>query len=60
MPPKFITVKELCHLLSVGRTKAYELMNAKKVLSTHIGSRRVVVYESVLEFVAQTIAEGDQ
>lgn len=60
MEPQFISVKQLCTQLNIGRTKAYELLAEKKIISTKIGSRKLVVYKSVIEFVAQTIIEGDR
>lgn len=44
--PSLITVQEFCKKYAVGRTKAYELFNAREVEAKKIGVRTLVVRES--------------
>ena len=44
--PSLITVQEFCEKYAVGRTKAYELFNAREVEAKKIGVRTLVVRES--------------
>ncbi len=60
MKPQLISIGQLCTQLGIGRTKAYELLADKKISSMKIGSRKLVVYKSVIDFVEQTIIEGDR
>ncbi|WP_083217118.1 helix-turn-helix domain-containing protein [Sphingobium sp. RAC03] len=48
--PLFISVKDLCSLLGIGRTKAYELLSSGSIQSAHIGRRRMVYRKSAKNF----------
>lgn len=44
--PEAFTVREFCERYSVGRTKAYELLNANEVEARKVGSRTLVTRQS--------------
>ena len=50
--PTLITVQEFCKKYAVGRTKAYELFNAREVEAKKIGSRTLVVRVSAEKWFA--------
>ena len=59
MQPVFISVAELCVMLSIGRTKANELIGgAALIQSTKMGRRRLIVLESAQAFASQLIVRG--
>lgn len=45
--PITITVPEAVRIAGIGRTKLYELIAAKKVNSTTVGTRRLINYASL-------------
>jgi hypothetical protein len=53
MLPIFISVKEFCRLLSIGKTKAFEIIRRGRVDSILEGRRRLIFLESVFRYVAQ-------
>ena len=52
MKPTFISVKELCECLSIGRTKAYELIQEGKLDTARIGRRRLITWKSVKAYAS--------
>lgn len=59
MKSMFISVKDLCSMLGIGRTKAYELLGNGSIRSTHIGRRRMVSRKSVKEFAEAAFERGE-
>lgn len=55
MKPTFISVRDLCLMLGIGRTKAYELIRDEKIQTTQIGRRRMVVRKSAREFASRLL-----
>lgn len=53
MLPILISVKELCRLLSIGRTKAFEMIHKGSVQSFLEGGRRLIVLESVFRYLEE-------
>ncbi|MXO91499.1 MerR family transcriptional regulator [Pontixanthobacter aquaemixtae] len=51
-PPQLITIREFCTRYAVGRSKAYELLNARKVEAKKFGSSTLIVRESADQWVA--------
>lgn len=51
--PLAISVKEACRLLSLGRTRVYELINEGLLDSTKVGSRRLVLSASLHRLLAE-------
>lgn len=47
---KYYTVNQVCSMLSIGRTKLYELMNAGDLQSITIGSARRIPHSELLRF----------
>jgi excisionase family DNA binding protein len=47
-----ISVEEACQILSIGKTRAYELIKSGQLRTVKLGVTRRVLYESVREFVA--------
>jgi excisionase family DNA binding protein len=45
--PLAVTVKNACHLMGIGNTKAYELFKEGKLQTVTIGRRRLVVFASI-------------
>lgn len=54
MEPLLYSVPETAELLGIGRSKTYELIAARKILTVTIGRRRLVKAESV-----RAIANGE-
>lgn len=55
--PIFVSPKEAARLLSVSRSRVYELMDAGLIDSTRIGQRRVIPLTSLHDF-ATKLQEG--
>lgn len=53
-----ISISEACEMLGVGRTKLYDLISQRAVHSLKIGSRRLVLKESIARFVEISVATG--
>lgn len=53
--PLAVSVKEMCRLLDIGNTKAWELIGSGRVESFAIGRKRLVVYSTIEKLLAQTI-----
>ena len=53
-----ISVGELCTTFGIGKTVAYELINKQVFRSIVIGRRRLIVWESVQDFVSSEAARG--
>lgn len=51
--PIFVSPKEAARLLSLSRSRVYELMDAGAIESTRIGARRVIPVSSLHDFAAQ-------
>jgi excisionase family DNA binding protein len=51
--PIFVSPKEAARLLSLSRSRVYELMDAGAIESTRIGTRRVIPVSSLHAFAAQ-------
>ena len=54
MEPIFVSVREACEIINLGKTKFYELLNEGRVESTRIGTRRLIVLRSVIELMPLT------
>lgn len=53
-----ISILEAARALGVGRSATYELLNAGKLKSVKIGSRRLVTVASVVAFADRLAMEG--
>ena len=51
MEPVLLTVKDACKMLGLGSTKVNELIGKNDISSIKVGRRRLVVIQSVREFV---------
>ena len=49
--PLTVTVRRFEELLHIGHTKAYELINAGEVQTVKLGTRRLVIYASVRDYL---------
>ena len=47
------TIKQVCGLLQLGRTKVHELIKSRQLRTIHIGRATRVANDSLLEFIAQ-------
>ena len=56
-PSLLLTVEETAILLRLGRTQTYELVMLGKIQSVKIGRRRLVVRDSLQNFVSQLLDE---
>jgi excisionase family DNA binding protein len=54
-----LSVEEAADVLGLGRTRAYELVMARKIQSVKVGRRRLVVRSSLLDFVQALLVEQD-
>lgn len=53
-----ISIAETGRRLGIGRTKTNELINEGKFKTVHVGSRHLVVEESLGAFVESLLTEG--
>lgn len=51
-----VSVSESCRLLGVGRTTVYELIAEGRIKTTRIGTRRLVLVDSLRELVTASEA----
>ena len=56
-PPYLVTVEEAASLLRIGRTRIYEFIRSGLIQSVKVGRRRLVVRDSLRQFVALLIAD---
>lgn len=56
--PKLISVKEAFEYIGIRKTKFYELVAENSVETLKIGSRRLVVLESLDRLIATTTAQS--
>jgi excisionase family DNA binding protein len=56
-PSLLLTVEETATLLRLGRTQTYELVMRGKIQSVKIGRRRLVVRDSLQNFVSHLLDE---
>lgn len=47
-----LTVKELCELLPLGRSKVYELLKNGTIKSIRVGTRIIIPKQNVLKFLS--------
>jgi excisionase family DNA binding protein len=52
-----LTVEETATLLRLGRTQTYELVMLGKIQSVKIGRRRLVVRDSLQDFISHLLDE---
>lgn len=57
-PPQLITIREFCARYSVGRTKVYELLNARELEAKKMGSSTLIVSESAEAWLERLPAYG--
>lgn len=56
-PPYLVTVEEAASLLRIGRTRTYEFIRCGLIQSVKVGRRRLVVHDSLRQFVALLVAD---
>ena len=56
-PSLLLTVEESAILLRLGRTQTYELIMRGKIQSVKIGRRRLVVRDSLQDFISHLLDE---
>jgi excisionase family DNA binding protein len=56
-PSLLLTVEETAILLRLGRTQTYELVMLGKIQSVKIGRRRLVVRDSLQNFISHLLDE---
>ena len=56
--PLVLSVTDLADTLSIGRNKAYELVNSGKIGSLRIGNSFRIPRESFIAFLTQSQAEA--
>lgn len=49
--PMLLSINDTCKMLSIGRTKTYELIRAEEIEVVKIGNRTLVVRESIEKLV---------
>lgn len=50
---RLLSVDALCELLSIGRTKAFELISGDEFEVIHIGRRTLITQQSITAFVSR-------
>jgi excisionase family DNA binding protein len=51
MSPMLVSIKEAAAALGIGRTKVYHLLAVGALDSVRLGTRRLVIWESVLRLL---------
>ncbi len=51
--PVAVTIPTACAASGLGRTKLYELIGAGRVESVRVGTRRLVIFESLKSFLTE-------
>jgi excisionase family DNA binding protein len=49
--PMVLSVKEVCHLLRIGRTTFYKLIHAEELVARKIRGRTVVSHDDLAQFL---------
>ena len=60
MSTKLLSIREACDTLKIGCTKLYSLINNESLITVRLGSRRLVVEESVSALIEKLIADGQK
>ena len=55
----FLSLRETCRLLGVGRSKLYELVGSGKIKTIKIGARRLIARDELERFVATLQATAE-
>jgi excisionase family DNA binding protein len=51
----FVSVKEACSVLGIGKTTLYEILNAKEITSVRIGCRRLILLSSLKDYASRQV-----
>jgi len=54
--PLAVSVKTMCRLLEIGNTKAWELIASGRVRTFNLGRKRLIVFASLEELIAEADA----
>tara|TARA_R110002049_G_scaffold205431_2_gene376009 strand:+ start:1035 stop:1217 length:183 start_codon:yes stop_codon:yes gene_type:complete len=54
----FISVSDMCTMLAIKKTKAFELLRLELVVSIRIGGRRYILFDSVTAYADKILEEG--
>ena len=49
--PLAVSVKEMCRLLGIGNTKAWEMIGSGRVKTFTIGRKRLVIFSSIEQII---------
>ncbi len=50
--PIYVSIPEAMRLLSIGRTKIYDLVNSGSLFRVHVGAKSLICVESIERFAA--------
>ena len=53
LTPLAVTIAQACNLTGLGETTIYLLLKYGTLRSTHVGKRRLVIYESIQKLIEQ-------
>lgn len=53
--PRLVSIPKAAELLSIGRTKTYDLISAKVLETVTIGTRRLVTLRSIDRLIDQSL-----
>ena len=56
--PFLLSIKNACCILGIGRTKLYELIGSEEIATVFIGTRRLVVVESLHAYLKRLKDKG--
>jgi predicted DNA-binding transcriptional regulator AlpA len=56
--PCFLNAKQVANLLGISQSSCYELMNSDNFPVTHIGKRKVVQKENLIEWLNKNTKGG--
>lgn len=52
MQPELLTILQFCQAVNCGRTRAYQLINEKKVIAIKNGKKTLIPRTEMLKFIA--------
>ena len=55
MENSLLTINEICSILRIGKTKAYELIKQKKIKSIKIGKKIIIPSSELNNYIAKQL-----
>jgi excisionase family DNA binding protein len=53
VPTLAVTIPDACRATGLGSTTVYELINAREIAAVKVGRRTIILWQSLLDFLAR-------